>query len=322
MPFTRVAAADRLRRWHIQLFDSTRILKMKIGFFAIGIGSLARPELITATAIHAERLGFSTIWAPEHIVFLDQFSSRYPYSRGQNLPIQLDTALLNPFIALTYAAARTKTIRLATGICIAPEYHPLLLGKLAASLDYLSGGRFALGIGVGWLEEEFKALGIPWERRSKRTREYVEAMRSLWGDARSEYKGEFVQFEGARSYPKPVTGARLPVLVGGQTEAALKRAAEYGDGWCGFNLTADETAEKITRLRELLKPNKRGKTEFEFSMSPLASSTPADLKSYRDAGVDELYLTPVFHKPMTSEAQVVALLEELARDWIEPASKL
>ena len=295
---------------------------MKIGFFAIGIGNLARPDLITATAIHAERLGFSTVWAPEHIVLLERFSSRYPYSRGQDLPIRLDTALLNPFIALTYAAAQTKRVRLATGICIAPEYHPLLLGKLAASLDYLSGGRFALGIGVGWLEEEFKALGIPWERRSKRTREYVEAMRSLWGDELSKYHGEFVQFDGARSYPKPISGARLPVLVGGQTEAALKRAAQYGDGWCGFNLTADETAEKIKRLRQLLKENKRSENGFEFSMSPLASSTPNDLKSYRDAGVDELYLTPVFQRQMNSEGEVVALLEELASAWISPASKL
>lgn len=295
---------------------------MRIGFFAIGIGSLARPDLITATAVNAERLGFSTVWAPEHIVFLDRFSSRYPYSRGQNLPISLDIALLNPFLALTYAAASTKRIRLATGICIAPEYHPLLLGKLAASLDYLSGGRFALGIGVGWLEEEFKALGIPWERRSKRTREYVEAMRRLWGDDPSEYKGEFVEFEGARSYPKPVSGARLPVLVGGQTEAALKRAALYGDGWCGFNLTAEETAGMIKRLRELLKTNNRKAEGFEFSMAPLASSTPADLKSYRDAGVDELYLTPVFQRPLNTEAEVIKLLEEIARSWIEPASRL
>jgi len=295
---------------------------MKIGFFAIGIGSLARPDLISATAVHAERLGFSTVWAPEHIVFLNRFSSRYPYSRGQNLPISLDIPLLNPFLALSYAAASTKRIRLATGICIAPEYHPLLLGKLAASLDYLSGGRFALGIGVGWLEEEFKALGIPWERRSKRTREYVEAMRRLWGHDPSEYKGEFVQFEGARSYPKPINGARLPILVGGQTEAALKRAAAYGDGWCGFNLTAEETAEKINRLRVLLKANNRKTDGFEFSMSPLASSTPTDLKSYRDAGVDELYLTPVFQRPFNSEAEVSKLLEEIARSWIEPASRL
>jgi probable F420-dependent oxidoreductase len=295
---------------------------MKIGFFAIGIGDLARPDLITEVATKAERLNFSTVWAPEHIVLLDRFASRYPYARGEQLPIKLDISLLNPFLALTYAAAHTTRIRLATGICLVPEYHPLLLAKVAASLDYLSGGRLALGIGIGWLAEEFQALGIPWERRAQRTREYIEVMRRVWGDERSSYSGEFVQFEGVRSYPKPIKGEKLPVLVGGQTEPALKRAAAYGDGWCGFNLTPEETAQMINRLRELLKANNRNPEDFEFSVSPVASATPADLRQYRDAGVDELYLTPVFQRQVSTAAEVTKLLEELAHAWVEPAAKL
>jgi len=295
---------------------------MKIGFFAIGIGNLARPDLITEVATKAERLNFSTVWAPEHIVLLDRFASHYPYARGEQLPIQLDIPLLNPFLALTYAAAHTSRIRLATGICLVPEYDPLLLAKVVASLDYLSGGRFALGIGIGWLAEEFQALGIPWERRAQRTRDYVEAMRRLWEDERSSYSGEFVQFEGARSYPKPLKGAKLPVLVGGQTEPALKRAAAYGDGWCGFNLTPGETAQTINRLRELLKANERSPQDFEFLVSPTASATPADLQRYRDAGVDELYLTPVFNRQVSTAAEVATLLEELAHAWVEPAAQL
>lgn len=294
---------------------------MKIGFFAIGIGNLARPELITAVAINAERLNFATVWAPEHVVFLERFSSRYPYSRGQNLPVTTEIPLLNPFVALTYAAARTTRIRLATGICLVPEYNPLLLAKICATLDYLSGGRLVLGIGIGWLREEFDALGIPWERRAQRTREYIEAMRCVWGNGRS-YSAEFVNFDGALSYPKPVKGAGLPVLVGGQTEAALKRAASYGNGWCGFNLTPQETAQAINRLRELLAANGRGTNEFEFSVSPTADATPDDLGRYRDAGVDELYLTPVFQRPVASEADITKLTEELARTWVEPALKL
>ncbi len=294
---------------------------MRIGFFAIGIGNLARPDLITAVAAHAERLHFATLWAPEHVVFLERFASQYPYSRGHSLPIRTDVALLNPFVALTYAAAHTKRIRLATGICLVPEYNPLLLAKICASLDFLSGGRLALGIGVGWLREEFDALGIPWERRAQRTREYVEAMRCVWGNGRS-YSAEFVNFEGVVSYPKPTQGAGLRVLVGGQTEAALKRAASYGDGWCGFNLTPDETSQAINRLRELLAANGRDQQKFEFAVSPTVEATPDDLARYRDAGVDELYLTPVFQRSMSNEAEVRQLIEELARKWVEPALKL
>ncbi|MGH7931722.1 MAG: LLM class F420-dependent oxidoreductase [Candidatus Binataceae bacterium] len=294
---------------------------MKIGFFAIGIANLARPDLITAVATNAERLNFSTIWAPEHVVFLERFSSRYPYNRGRNIPIPTETPLLNPFLALTYAAAHTTRIRLATGICLVPEYNPLLLGKMSATLDYLSNGRFALGIGIGWLQEEFKALGIPWEGRSRRTREYVEAMRCLWGDEGS-YQGEFVNFEGALSYPKPIGGARLPILVGGQTESALRRAAAYGSGWCGFNLTPDETADVIGRLRRMFKDNGRNPQEFEYLVSPTESATPGDLKSYREAGVDELYLTSVFQHSLSSQAEVVGVLEELAHSWVTPAAKL
>lgn len=295
---------------------------MKIGFFAVGIADTSRPEMIKAIAVNAERLGFSTVWAPEHVVLLENFASRYPYSGDGKIPIPTTTPLLDPFIALTWAAAHTSRIRLATGICIVPERNPLVLAKVVASLDYLSGGRFALGIGIGWLEEEFKAIGVPWERRTHRTREYVEAMRTLWGDDSGSYSGEFVRFENARSFPKPVQGRGLPVLVGGQTDAALKRAAAYGDGWCGFNLTPDETARKIARIRELMKAAGRGADKFEFSMAPPANAAPGELKRYRDAGVDELYLSPVLQKPPANIGELERMLEGFARQWVEPAAKL
>jgi len=294
---------------------------MKIGVFAIGINNMARPEMIATMASEAERLDFATVWAPEHLLFVEQFSSKYPYARGADLPVPTDMALLNPFLALTYAAARTSRIRLATGICLVPEYNPLLLAKMCASLDYLSGGRFALGIGIGWLREEFTALGIPWERRAARTREYIEAMRSLWGN-KNDFSGEFVSFQGALSYPKPLRGPKMPVLVGGQSEAALKRAAAYGDGWCGFNLTPDETAVAIKRIRELRSANGRSAEPFEFSVSPVDTATPSDLRKYREAGIDELYLTPVFRHPLRTEAELKTLLDCLARDWVTVASKL
>jgi probable F420-dependent oxidoreductase len=294
---------------------------MKIGVFAIGIGNLARPEMIATMATQAERLEFATVWAPEHLLFVEQYASKYPYARGADLPVPTDLPLLNPFVALTWAAARTSRIRLATGICLVPEYNPLLLAKICASLDYLSGGRFALGIGIGWLREEFTALGIPWERRATRTREYIEAMRGLWGN-QHDYRGEFVNYKGALSYPKPALGAKLPILVGGQSDAALKRAAAYGDGWCGFNLTPAETAVAVNRIRELRAANGRGAEPFEFSVSPVIDATPDDLRRYRDAGIDELYLTPVFQHPLRNEAEITTLLEGLARSWVTAAAKI
>lgn len=146
-------------------------------------------------------------------------------------------------------------------------------------------------------------------------------MRCLWGDQRS-YSGEFVNFEGALSYPGPTRGAKMPVLVGGQSEAALKRAASYGNGWCGFNLTPDETAQAITRLRQLLAENGRQSEPFEFAVAPTASATPDDLKRYRDAGVDELDLAGIFNRQLRTEADITKLLEELARNWVDPAARL
>jgi len=171
---------------------------MNIGFFAIGLAELARPEILAAAATTAERVGFSTLWAAEHIVFVEKIDSPYPYARDTTAPpVPTDLPILNPFVALGYAAAVTKRIRLATGVCLVPEYNPLLLAKLAASLDFVSGGRFVFGMGIGWMKEEFQALGVPWERRAARSREAVEAMRRLWEDSTSSYSGEFFSFAGA-----------------------------------------------------------------------------------------------------------------------------
>src|SRR5215470_14081926 len=207
---------------------------MQIGYFAVGIGPTVSPGSVRTVATTAERLGFSTIWAPEHVVLLEEYASKYPYSSG-NFPAPPDTPFADPFVTLAYAAACTSTIRLGTGICLVPEHNPLVLAKTVATVDRLSGGRFIFGVGVGWLAEEFQALGIPFERRGHRTREYIEVMRKLWTEPRSSYRGEFVEFEGVVSYPKPAGNKGVPVWFGGESNPALRRVAEYGDGWIGFN---------------------------------------------------------------------------------------
>src|ERR1700680_4268488 len=230
---------------------------MKLGLMAVVFGRVGGMAVMKALAQNAERAGFSTLWAPEHVVLLDSYASRYPYRDDGTLPAPTDAPITDPFLTLCTMASVTEKIRLATGICLVPEHNPLVLAKVVATLDSLSEGRFVLGVGVGWLEEEFRAIGVPWERRAQRTREYIEAMRKLWGDELSSYAGEFVRFEGVRSYPKPVHGAKLPVFFGGESGPALKRAAEYGDGWYGLNMDLNETTAKIRRLEEMLKANGR-----------------------------------------------------------------
>ncbi|HKV55224.1 MAG TPA: LLM class F420-dependent oxidoreductase [Candidatus Binataceae bacterium] len=294
---------------------------MKVGVMAVVFGRVQGMGVMKAFASHAERLGFSTLWAPEHVVLVDQYQSRYPYRDEGKFPAPTDAPIADPFLTLCTLASATEKIRLATAICLVPEHNPVVLAKVIATLDCLSQGRFTLGVGVGWLEEEFRALGIPWEKRAQRTRECIEAMRRLWGDAHSTYHGEFVNFENVRSYPKPARGAKLPVFFGGESAPALRRVAEYGDGWIGFNLTPDEAAAKIRRIEELLRANGRKRSDVELAVSNSGKPiTSDDLKRYRDAGVEEFVVTALRSPHTPEEAQSV--LEKAAREWLEPAARL
>jgi probable F420-dependent oxidoreductase len=293
---------------------------MRIGFFAIGIGRLTSPDWIRTVATNAERLGFASLWAPEHVVLLDRYASKYPYSAGE-FPVPTQTSMGDPFATLAFAAACTKTIRLGTGICLVPEHNPVVLAKTVATTDLLSKGRLILGAGIGWLEEEFQAIGVPWERRAQRTRECVAAMRNLWSEDLSAYDGEFVKFDGVRSFPKPANGKSVPVWFGGESGPALKRVADYGDGWIGFNLTADEAAGKIKRIEELLKSSRRKRSDVELAVSPYTKPMKTDdLARYRDAGVEEVVLV-VIDVPR-SEREMVSRMEQMARDFVEPGAKV
>ena len=294
---------------------------MKIGVFSLAPGMAKGTALTKAFASNAERLGFSTLWVPEHVVLLDKYASKYPYSEDGVLPAPTNAPIPDPFISLTVMASATEKIRLATGICLVPEHNPVVLAKVIASLDWLSNGRFALGVGIGWLEEEFTAIGIPWERRAQRTRECIEAMRKLWGDEVSSYQGEFVRFKEVRSYPKPVQGARMPILFGGESTPALRRVADYGTGWFGFNLLPNDASAKIAKLEQLLRANNRKLSDIELIVSPsFKPITTDDLKRYRDAGVSEVVITTI-GLPRTPD-DAAKMLEEGARKWLEPASKL
>ncbi len=293
---------------------------MKIGILATASGKMAGGQLLKAVAINAERLGIATLWAPEHVVLLDQYESKYPYAADGRFAAPTGAPVLDPFVTLATIGAVTSKIRLATGICLVPEHNPVVLGKVIATLDFLTGGRALLGVGIGWLAEEFQALGVPFERRADRTREYIAAMRKLWGEDPSSYCGEFVRFENVRCKPKPIQGRKLPVFFGGESGPALRRVAEYGDGWCGFNLLPDEAAAKITRLEGLLRANQRSLSDVEIAVSPTGKRiTRDDLKRYRDAGVAEVVLTSLSPR---DEDRLVKALESIAREWVEPAARI
>ncbi len=293
---------------------------MKVGYFSVGVGPTTNPKWLRTAATTAERLGFSTIWAPEHVVLVEQYDSRYPYTSGQ-FPGPANAAIGDPFATLAYVAACTSEIRLATGICIVPEHNPMVLAKTIATVDRLSDGRVILGVGIGWLAEEFQALGIPFEHRAQRTREYVEVMRKLWTEPHSSHHGQFVKFNKVFSYPKPANSKGVPVWFGGESGPALRRVAEYGDGWLGFKLQPDQAAAKIRKIEELLKACGRQRSDVYLAVSPYTDPIkPDDLKRYRDAGAEEIAL--LITDRIRTEQELVTAMERMAREYVEPASRL
>jgi probable F420-dependent oxidoreductase len=263
---------------------------MRFGLHALGIGSGAQRLVIDAVASAAEGCGFATVWAGEHVVMVDRSRSRYPYAPDGQIAVPAAADWLDPFVTLGFAAAATERIRLGTGVLLLPEHNPVIVAKQAASLDRLSGGRLVLGIGVGWSEEEFAALGVPFARRGARTDEYVKAMRVLWRDDVASFAGEFVSFSQVRVNPRPVSGRRVPVMVGGNSDAALRRVARVGDGWYGFNL-ADVAAvrERLARLAEFCAQAGRDVASLDIAVA-LADGHPADAPALAALGVDELVL--------------------------------
>lgn len=196
----------------------------------------------------AEAAGFESLWGGEHVILPSTIESSYPYTKDGKIPAQPDTPIPDPLIWLAFAAAAAPTMRLGTCILIVPQRNPLILAKELATLDQLSGGKVELGLGVGWLEEEFDALGVPWERRGARNDEYIEAMRTLWSGPEVEFHGEFVDFPKVTCSPRPVQ-ASIPILVGGDSDVAIRRAARLADGYFPGEGDADRLAALITRVR-------------------------------------------------------------------------
>ncbi len=221
---------------------------MDFGIWYAGVASYADPGPAATLARAAEAAGFESLWAGEHVAVPAEHATPYPYSPDGKMPGGGAIPMAEPLVWYAYAAALTERIRFATGVLVVPQRNPLLLAKQVATLDRLAGGRFSLGVGIGWLREEFEVLGASFERRAERLEEFVAALRAIWssGPEGATFRGEHVAFERLHVTPAPASGP-VPIVVGGHTEAAARRAGRIGDGF----FPAKGSPERIERLLAL-----------------------------------------------------------------------
>lgn len=256
------------------------------------------PEVVVAAARMVEERGFHAIWVPEHVLFFEDYQSRYPYSEDGRLPGNPD-GVLDPFTALTFIAAHTHRVRLGTGVCLVPQRHPVYTAKQVADLDYLSAGRVDFGVGIGWLKEEFEALGIPFAGRARRTIECLEVMKALWCKKVSEHESEHFRLRGALQNPKPRQRPHPPIYFGGESAAALQRVAQHGQGWYGFRLAPADLEERLRALDAALSAAGRKRDEIQVAIGTRGRPEADDLTRYQDLGVDQL-IVPVMGRDAES----------------------
>ncbi len=238
---------------------------MKFGVAFANIGSFVDPVEAIRLARAAEAAGFESIWTVDHVVVPAGYQSRYPYDPSGRLPAGEGTVFPDPLIWLAYVAARTSTLRLGTGILIVPQRNPLVLAKELATLDSLSGGRMILGAGIGWLEEEFVALGVPFAGRVQRTEEAIAAMRALWSEEQAGFDGTTVRFARCFLRPQP-PGGTIPVHVGGHSPAAARRAGRIGDGFFPFGVSPEELPPLIDLVQKSAEEAGRDPTAIEVTV--------------------------------------------------------
>lgn len=239
-----------------------------------------------ALARALEERGFESLWAPEHSHI--PVSRRSPWPGGGELPKRYYDCM-DPFVALSFAAAATTTLKLGTGVCLVNQRDPIQTAKLVASLDRLSGGRFLFGIGIGWNAEEMENHGTAFETRAKLVRERVEAMKEIWTKSKAEYHGEFVNFDPVMAWPKPVQQPHPPVIVGGGFPQGARRALRYGNGWIPITGRAP-VHEALAKFREMAKEAGRDPAEVPIT----AFATPEDAEEIRrlaDLGVTRVVVS-------------------------------
>ncbi len=264
-------------------------------------GVTADPDWMVAFAQHAERVGFESLYVAEHVVVPAGYATRYPYSETGRMPLPDDCPIPDPIELLTFLAAVTERIVLATGVLVLPEHNPLILAKRLATLDVLSRGRLHLGIGVGWIREELEAVGADFETRGARTDEMIDALRVVWSDDEPTFSGKFFSFEKAISRPRPVRPGGIPIHVGGHSRPAARRAGRGGDGFQPLGLDGPTLSARLGEMRDAALSAGRDPELIELTLGGLIDSLDAaTVERHEHNGVHRLVIS-------TREAAIGAL---------------
>jgi probable F420-dependent oxidoreductase len=293
---------------------------MKVAIGCAGIGAAATGDFIRRSAQAAERHGFSSYWLPEHVVRFGAYpESTHPYAAmfgGSTSMSDARVPFLDPIVGMAWAAAATSTIEIGSAIIILPQRNPVVLAKELVSLDQCSGGRIALGAGVGWCKEEYDAIGADWAGRGRRMDEHIAVLRTLWDKDEAAFQGETISFANAFMYPKPVRKGGIPIILGGESDASLRRIARMGDGWLGLNVPVEQAHDRIAMLKRLTREQDRDPEALRI-MCPIFETTRLDtLERYRDAGATEYYLLASGAETI-DEQSLDARLAELAGRFVE-----
>jgi probable F420-dependent oxidoreductase len=264
---------------------SASVRLVRFGLFAVNYNTCADPRAAVTVAKHAEAAGFESVWTGEHLVLPDP---------QRQWPFPPTMPFLDTIVALTLAAANTTTIKLGSGIIILPLRTPAVLAKELASVDVVSNGRLIVGVGAGYIPAEFAAVGVSQNERGARTDDAIRALRALWTMEQPRYDGRFTSFAGIDAHPRPAQRPCPPIIVGGESPAALRRAVTMGNGWYGFSLDVAETRELVAALRQTATEHERPPDlgRLEITVTPCGQLDRSVVAQYEDAGVDRLVLLP------------------------------
>ena len=285
---------------------------MKIGYFGANLGAFDNADSIERLATTAEALGFESLWTGEHVILIDP---QKPPS-----PVPPHSPFVDTIATLAFIAARTERIKIGSGIILLAQRNPIVLAKELAGIDILSRGRLLFGLGVGYVEGEFDALGIPYAERGPRATEHIEVIRTLWTQEKPAFDGRFTSFSGIQSRPLPVQKPHPPIHVGGMSPPALRRAVSQGNGWYGFFQDLDATAAMLGNLEQTAKrverPTELGR--LEISVTPPGPVDADTARRFEDLGVDRLILMRGFEDMANagSEDAAIQFLEDTARELL------